>query len=125
MNVHTPEIDRKPSREDAEAALAVLRHWAGRASDEEIAALDPSVGNLLPGQGYPVLSRAYPSDFVVTEAYKATLPDLQNGPASLIRGEKAVIQHVGISNFPPADPVPHPRQWSGDAGNQRDRHGQP
>ncbi len=99
MNVFTPEIDRKPSREDAEAALALLRHWAGKASDEEIAALEPALGNLLPGQGYPVLSRAYPSDFVADEAYKATLPDLQNGPASLIRGEKAVIQHVGISNF--------------------------
>ena len=35
----------------------------------------------------------------VDDAYKSTLPDLQNGPASLIRGEKAVIQHVGISNF--------------------------
>jgi GTP cyclohydrolase IB len=31
--------------------------------------------------------------------YKATLPDLQNGPASLIRGSKRHIQHVGISNF--------------------------
>ena len=25
MNVHTPEIDRLPTREEAEAALAVLR----------------------------------------------------------------------------------------------------
>ena len=25
MNIHTPEIDRLPSREEAEAALAVLR----------------------------------------------------------------------------------------------------
>jgi GTP cyclohydrolase IB len=30
---------------------------------------------------------------------RTALPDLQNGPASLIRGAKAVIQHVGISNF--------------------------
>jgi len=27
------------------------------------------------------------------------MPDLQNGPSSLIRGAKARIQHVGISNF--------------------------
>jgi GTP cyclohydrolase I len=27
------------------------------------------------------------------------LPDLQNGPASLIRGTKQQLQHVGISNF--------------------------
>ena len=31
MNIHTPEIDRQPSREEAEAALAVLRRWAGKA----------------------------------------------------------------------------------------------
>ncbi|WP_309668043.1 GTP cyclohydrolase FolE2 [Tabrizicola sp.] len=99
MNIHTPEIDRKPSREEAEAALAVLRQWAGKASDTEIAALDGAVGYLVPGQGYPALSRTYPADFVVTEAYKAGLPDLQNGPSSLIVGAKAVIQHVGISNF--------------------------
>ncbi|MDP3261768.1 MAG: GTP cyclohydrolase FolE2 [Tabrizicola sp.] len=99
MNIHTPDALRKPSRDEAEAALNLLRLWAGHSSDAEIATLDPSVGHLLPGAGYPVLSRNYPSDFAVTEAYKASLPDLQNGPASLIVGEKAVIQHVGISNF--------------------------
>jgi GTP cyclohydrolase IB len=99
MNIHTPELDRQPSREEAEAALAVLRRWAGKASDTEIAGLDSSVAYLIPGEGYPALSRAYPSDFVVDEAYKDSLPDLQNGPASLIRGEKQLIQHVGISNF--------------------------
>ncbi len=99
MNIHTPEIDRKPSRAEAEAALAVLRQWAGKASDDEIATLDSAVGNLLPGTAYPALSRVFPAEFRVTDAYKAGLPDLQNGPASLIVGEKAVIQHVGISNF--------------------------
>jgi GTP cyclohydrolase I len=99
MNFHTPEIDRKPSREEAEAALRVLRQWAGKSSDEEISGLDSSVGFLLPGQGYPALSRDYPSEFRADAAYLSTLPDLQNGPASLIRGAKARIQHVGISNF--------------------------
>lgn len=99
MNIHTPELDRQPSREEAEAALAVLKRWAGKASDAEIAGLDSSVAYLIPGEGYPAMSRVYPSDFVVDEAYKNGLPDLQNGPASLIRGEKALIQHVGISNF--------------------------
>ncbi len=47
----------------------------------------------------PVYSRVYPTDFKVDEAYKATLPDLQNGPASLIVGANAPIQHVGISHF--------------------------
>jgi GTP cyclohydrolase I len=99
MNVHTPEIDRMPTREEAEAALATLRQWAGKSSDEDIARLDPAVGTLLPGQGYPALSRIYPAAFVADAAYKDSLPDLQNGPASLIRGDKRVIQHVGISNF--------------------------
>lgn len=48
---------------------------------------------------YPALSRSYPADFVVDDAYKAGLPDLQNGPASLIVGAHTAIQHVGISNF--------------------------
>jgi GTP cyclohydrolase IB len=99
MNIHTPEIDRLPTRAEAEAALAVLRQWAGKSSDDEIARLDAAVGFLLPGQGYPALSRDYPGAFRADAGYLATLPDLQNGPASLIRGAKARIQHVGISNF--------------------------
>ncbi len=99
MNIHTPEFDRLPTREEAAAALALLRQWAGKSSDEDIAGLDASVGYLLPGQGYPALSRSYPADFRPDAAYRASLPDLQNGPSSLIRGAKATIQHVGISNF--------------------------
>jgi GTP cyclohydrolase I len=98
MNIHTPEIDRLPTREEAEAALAVLRQWAGKSSDDEIARLDAAVGYLVPGQGYPSLSRDY-SAFRPDAAYLRSMPDLQNGPASLIRGAKARIQHVGISNF--------------------------
>ncbi len=102
MNVFTPEIDRKPERDEAEAALAVLRRWAGKAADAEIASLDPALLALAPGAAsaaYPVLSRDYPEGFAVDAAYKATLPDLQNGPSSLIKGANRAIQHVGISNF--------------------------
>ncbi|MEO1796569.1 MAG: GTP cyclohydrolase FolE2 [Pseudomonadota bacterium] len=101
MNIHSPDIDRDPSREEAEAALALLRRWAGNASDAELTDLDPQVAGLVPGQvaEYPALARAYPEDFEVDAAYKATLPDLQNGPSSLIRGARQQIQHVGISNF--------------------------
>lgn len=45
------------------------------------------------------LNRSYPENFVVNDAYKAGMPDLQNGPSSLIKGSKTAIQHVGISNF--------------------------
>lgn len=48
---------------------------------------------------YPEFKRDYPDTFVATESYRATLPDLQNGPSSLIRGRNCAIQHVGISNF--------------------------
>jgi GTP cyclohydrolase I len=48
---------------------------------------------------YPALARAYPEDFEVDADYKASMPDLQNGPSSLIRGARQTIQHVGISNF--------------------------
>lgn len=43
--------------------------------------------------------RYYDEDFVVTPEYRATLPDLQNGPASLIQGSRVAIQQVGIHNF--------------------------
>jgi GTP cyclohydrolase I len=101
MNIHTPEIDRKPSREEAEAALALLRQWAGKAHDGEIDMVDPVLRRLVDGttDRYPVLSRDYPEGFAVDAAYKATLPDLQNGPSALIRGANRGIQHVGISNF--------------------------
>jgi len=102
MNLHTPEIDRELNREDAREALARLRRWAGAASPEDVAALDPAIARLLPQDStdtYPVLSRDYPAGFAVDAAYKAQMPDLQNGPSSLIRGAKQQIQHVGISNF--------------------------
>ncbi len=99
MNVHLPELDRKPSRAEAEAALALLRLWAGTSTDDEIAKLEPSVGYLLPGQGYPALSRTYPAAFKPDARYRDVLPDLQNGPSSLIVGAHQTIQHVGISNF--------------------------
>lgn len=43
--------------------------------------------------------RFYDPTFTITEDYKESLPDLQNGPASLIEGANVPIQQVGISNF--------------------------
>ena len=102
MTIHTPIFDREPTRDEAEAALALLRRWAGEVTPEEVSLLDPLVSRLIPGQevsNYPALARAYPDAFEVDEAYKASMPDLQNGPSSLIKGSKQQIQHVGISNF--------------------------
>src|SRR6056297_284758 len=102
MNIRPTDLERSPERDEAEAALAVLRTWAESASPEEVADLDPAVARLLPDQNvsnYPTLSRDYPHEFKVSDAYKASLPDLQNGPSSLIRGARQQLQHVGISNF--------------------------
>ena len=41
----------------------------------------------------------YDPTFSVTSEYKESLPDLQNGPSSLIEGANVPIQQVGISNF--------------------------
>jgi len=101
MNIHPNRPTGTPDKDEAAEALATLRRWAAEASVTEIARLDPAIARLLPGQvaDYPDLSRDYPDDFAVDDAYKATLPDLQNGPASLIVGAQTQIQHVGISNF--------------------------
>ena len=45
------------------------------------------------------LRRFYDPTFAVSEQYKNSLPDLQNGPASSIEGADVPIQQVGISNF--------------------------
>ncbi|PPB81132.1 GTP cyclohydrolase I [Albidovulum inexpectatum] len=96
------KIGVAPSAEDAANALKTLREWAASADPVEVARLDPAIARLLPGaevSNYPDLSRSYPSDFRPDEAYHASMPDLQNGPTSLIVGARAVLQHVGISNF--------------------------
>ena len=102
MNIHSSKSDDMPDRDDAVEALEKLRLWAANATEEEIATLDPVVARLIPnapGRDYPDFARTYPHDFEVDAAYKATLPDLQNGPESLIMGARRSIQHVGISNF--------------------------
>jgi GTP cyclohydrolase I len=53
------------------------------------------------------LKRYYDPTFTVSDAYKESLPDLQNGPASLIEGANVPIQQVGISDF--KLPLKYPR----------------
>ncbi|MEM9972791.1 MAG: GTP cyclohydrolase FolE2 [Pseudomonadota bacterium] len=101
MNIHTATLDREITREDVEEALTTLRRYAESAPAAEATAVDPEIARALPGAEvvYPALSRAYPAEFRVDDAYRAGLPDLQNGPESLIKGAHRRIQHVGISNF--------------------------
>lgn len=102
MNIQSPDSTDDKARRDAVEALQRLRDWAATATPTEIAELEPAIARLLPDQplsNYPELKRDYPEGFEVDAAYRESLPDLQNGPASLIKGEKQQIQHVGISNF--------------------------
>lgn len=87
----------RPSEAEAEAAARVLLRWAG---DEPsgIGALDLNAVLARRGEGYPAFNRSYPA-FAPDARYLASMPDLQNGPDSLIKGAKTGIQHVGISNF--------------------------
>ncbi|MFT3974998.1 MAG: GTP cyclohydrolase FolE2 [Amaricoccus sp.] len=84
---------------DAEEAARTLLRWVGHGPAEFS---DPALAAVLARAAeasYPTFSRSYPADFAVEPAYLDTLPDLQNGPESLIKGAKTGIQHVGISNF--------------------------
>jgi GTP cyclohydrolase IB len=95
--VAVPEALSRPSKAEAEAAARTLLLWA-RGDATCSGAGDLSA--LLAGAGLrSPPSRSFPRDFVADEAYRETLPDLQNGPESLIKGARAGIQHVGISNF--------------------------
>lgn len=96
MTIHSGETSPRPRQEAAEAALDTLRGWLADAPETERTAV---LSALLGAGGNRGLSRDYPYDFRPDAAYKASMPDLQNGPASLIKGAKALIQHVGISNF--------------------------
>ncbi|WP_101065380.1 GTP cyclohydrolase FolE2 [Roseovarius salinarum] len=102
MNIQPRDLTETPDRDDAKQALDRLRQWAANATPEEVADLDPAIARLLPEgapANYPVLSREYPQEFTPDAAYKQSMPDLQNGPSSLIRGARQQLQHVGISNF--------------------------
>ena len=102
MNIQSGKARPAPERAAAEAALETLKTWAETATPTEIADLHPNIARLLPGHelgNYPALMRAYPEEFEVDDAYRASLPDLQNGPESLIKGARRHIEHVGISNF--------------------------
>ena len=108
MNMYNPQLNSgtspdmvgaRPSKAEAEAAARTLLLWAG---DEPsgIGAADLTAILARTGDAaYPAFNRSYPRGFAADAAYVETLPDLQNGPESLIKGAKTGIQHVGISNF--------------------------
>ena len=46
-----------------------------------------------------LMKRDYEKNFVLSDEYRAGLPDMQNASASHIQGSRVPIQQVGISNF--------------------------
>jgi GTP cyclohydrolase I len=56
---------------------------------------------------FTTVKRHYDPTFIISDEYKESLPDLQNGPASLIEGANVPIQQVGTSNF--KLPLKYPR----------------
>ena len=99
MNIHSRDVDKEIQRSEAQAALDVLRSFVAEKGAE---ALDgphlTALRGLLPA-AYPELSRDFPENFVADAAYRATLPDLQNGPSSLIRGEIASFNMLAFQTF--------------------------
>ena len=100
MNVHTRKLESEISDSDVNEALSVLKKWRDQGGK-----LDFSNNKLIPPDlaslwmQYPELTDDYSDDFKLDGEYRASLPDLQNGPSSLIKGANQIIQHVGISNF--------------------------
>jgi GTP cyclohydrolase I len=47
----------------------------------------------------PRIARAYDPKFTVTDAYRATLPDMMEAAHDAIQGAHVPIQQVGVSNF--------------------------
>ena len=99
MNIHTREVEKLPDVNDVNDALRILRNWVANADETVLPSPDTAIlARLLPAV-YPQLNDSYPEEFVADESYLEEMPDLQNGPSSLIRGQNRQIQHVGISNF--------------------------
>ena len=99
MNIHTLEAKNCPNEDDVKAAMGVLRDWVAQSPKGSVGGMDAEIINRLLPAGYPDLRRSYPEEFLPDKRYLQNMPDLQNGPSSLIRGENRQIQHVGISNF--------------------------
>ena len=99
MNIHTLEAKKIPNEDDVKAAMGILRDWVAHLPKGSVSGVDADIINRLLPAVYPDLRRSYPEEFLPDKRYLQNMPDLQNGPSSLIRGENRQIQHVGISNF--------------------------
>ena len=97
MNIHTRKLESEISESEVleseisesevNEALSVLQKWRDQGGNLDLfdeKAITPEIESLL--MSYPELIDKYSSDFKLDSEYKASLPDLQNGPSSLIKG---------------------------------------
>lgn len=76
--------------------------WLGDVNDELQGEKDTQAKAILGNtwaENYIPPIRTYDTDLRVNDDYINSLPDLQNGPSSLIQGAAVEIQQVGIHNF--------------------------
>jgi len=75
--------------------------WLGE--DDELTGEKDTIAKGIMGsdcaEGYVPPVREYDDTVNADKEYIASLPDLQNGPSSLIQGAPVAIQQVGIHNF--------------------------
>ena len=74
--------------------------WLG---DDELTGEKDVIAREIMGEeyskGYASPIRVYDTKLKADTKYISSLPDLQNGPSSLIQGAPVAIQQVGIHNF--------------------------
>ena len=83
-----------------EADLPKNYEWLG---DDELTGEKDEIAREIMGEeyskGYASPIRVYDNKITADKKYISSLPDLQNGPSSLIQGAPVAIQQVGIHNF--------------------------
>lgn len=93
MKPYTQELKAFMKEKETEQKFVKKFEWVGDVSSHTEAPETEFSKN------YIEPDRTFDETLVADEAYIDTLPDLQNGPSSLIQGRPVEIQQVGVHNF--------------------------
>ncbi|MDA0362139.1 MAG: GTP cyclohydrolase FolE2 [Proteobacteria bacterium] len=102
MNAHTKLIEQKQSIKDAKNAIKTLTSVIELANGTNSNNINPEILGIIEQLEQLKnidLNTVYQQNFVPNDSYLKSMPDVQNGSGSKIRGAAQRIQHVGISNF--------------------------